>query len=239
MSPFHKSYAARAGQLALMALGCGTEPGIPGPPALLVMIAAPSGWQQSGVPFARPPVIQLADADGNSVPQASVIVTATITSGAGTLSGVPEVATADTGMAIFEDLSITGPAGENTLTFSSPGLVGATSTFNLTAGIAGTILVHEGDNQVAASGMAVSTSPSVWVTDANQNPVSGVAVTFEVTSGGGSLTGAAPTTDALGIATVGSWTLGSTAGGHMKIESRRGRGWWISPPLGTHYCYDS
>jgi hypothetical protein len=118
------------------------------------MIAAASGWQQSGVPFARPLVIQLADADGNSVPQAGVIVTATITSGAGTLGGVTAVATADTGMAIFEDLSITGPVGEKTLTFSAPGLVSATSTLNLTTAPAGTTLVYQGDNQSASPGTA-------------------------------------------------------------------------------------
>ena len=212
MSPFHEPYAVRAGLLALVALGCATGPDVPGPPALLVMAKAPSGWQQSGVPFARPPVIQLADADGNAVPQAGTIVTATITSGAGTLGGVTAVVTADTGMAIFEDLSITGPVGEKTLTFSAPGLVSATSTLNLTAGPASTVLVHQGDNQSAAPGVAVGTAPSVRVTDADENPVSGVAVTFEVTAGSGSITGPTQTTDGAGIATVGSWTLGSTVG---------------------------
>jgi hypothetical protein len=154
MRPHNHSRGSLSALLALYGLACSTEPSVPGPPALLVMVAAPSGWQQSGVPFARPPVIQLADADGNSVPQAGVIVTATITSGAGTLGGVTAVATADTGMAIFEDLSITGPVGEKTLTFSAPGLESATSTLNLTAGPAGIILVYQGDNQSAAPGAA-------------------------------------------------------------------------------------
>ena len=38
----------------------------------------------------------------------------------------------------------------------------------------------------------------------------GVPVTFDITAGGGSLTGASPLTDATGHASVGSWTLGST-----------------------------
>jgi hypothetical protein len=212
MSPFHNSYAVRAGLLALSGLGCGTEPGVPGPPALLVMMAAPSGWQQNRVPFARKPVIQLADADGNAVEQTGTVITAAITSGGGTLGGATTVTTADTGMAVFEDLSIAGAVGEKTLTFSAPGLVSATSTLNLTAGPAGTILVHQGDNQSAAPGAVVGTAPSVQVTDVDENPVSGVAVSFEVTSGSGSITGPTQITDGFGIAAVGSWTLGSTAG---------------------------
>ena len=61
-------------------------------------------------------------------------------------------------------------------------------------------------------GAAVPTKPSVRVTDANNNPVSGVVVTFAVASGGGSITGGSATTNASGIATVGNWTLGTTAG---------------------------
>jgi hypothetical protein len=52
----------------------------------------------------------------------------------------------------------------------------------------------------------------VKVTDANNNPVSGVLVTFSVASGGGTVTGAAVNTDAAGLATVGSWKVGPTTG---------------------------
>src|SRR5699024_11788888 len=47
--------------------------------------------------------------------------------------------------------------------------------------------------------------------DSQDNPVAGVTVSFAVTSGGGSVTGAARVTDASGIAQVGSWTLGGEA----------------------------
>src|SRR6185503_12225555 len=58
----------------------------------------------------------------------------------------------------------------------------------------------------------VATAPAVLVTDQFGNPVSGVTVTFAVASGGGNVTGGVQSTDAAGIATVGSWTLGTTAG---------------------------
>ena len=55
--------------------------------------------------------------------------------------------------------------------------------------------------------------PSVKVTDAATGaPKPGVSVSFAVTAGGGSLSGASQTTNAEGIATVGGWTLGNVAG---------------------------
>ena len=58
----------------------------------------------------------------------------------------------------------------------------------------------------------VSPAPSVLVTDQNAVPMAGVSVNFVVTAGGGSVTGGSVTTDASGIATVGSWSLGAGAG---------------------------
>ena len=77
---------------------------------------------------------------------------------------------------------------------------------------ADTLTLNAGNGQSATVGTAVSTLPSVIVRDASNNPVSGAAVTFAVASGGGSLTGASATTGTDGIATVGSRTLGTTAG---------------------------
>jgi hypothetical protein len=64
----------------------------------------------------------------------------------------------------------------------------------------------------AAPGAQVTEIPSVILRDANGNPKAGVAVTFTVTSGGGTVTGNHPTSDANGVATVGSWTLGPNEG---------------------------
>src|SRR5438105_10450690 len=72
------------------------------------------------------------------------------------------------------------------------------------------------------SGTAVATPPSVIVRDATNNPVQGVGVTFAPASGGGSVTGAEQTTNSSGIATVGSWTLGTTAGANTLTASAAG-----------------
>ena len=74
------------------------------------------------------------------------------------------------------------------------------------------IAINAGDSQSAPIGTPVSIAPSVIVKDASDIPVSGVSVTFAVATGGGSGTGLSATTNGSGIATVGSWTLGTTAG---------------------------
>ncbi|MFL5384564.1 MAG: leishmanolysin-related zinc metalloendopeptidase [Longimicrobiaceae bacterium] len=74
-----------------------------------------------------------------------------------------------------------------------------------------TVVVNGGNNQAALAGSAVPTAPSVLVRDLSNNPLAGVPVTFTVASGGGYLTGATAVTNASGVATVGSWVLGSPA----------------------------
>src|SRR5205814_2210704 len=75
----------------------------------------------------------------------------------------------------------------------------------------GCIAASAGAQQTAAVNTAVATRPAVIVKDRFGNAVAGVAVTFAPALGGGSVTGATPTTNASGIATVGSWTLGKAA----------------------------
>jgi len=73
------------------------------------------------------------------------------------------------------------------------------------------VQLNAGDRQSAMAGTAVGVKPSVLVRDGNGNPIAGRSVTFAVASGGGSVTSATVVTNASGIATVGSWTLGATA----------------------------
>src|SRR5207237_1323583 len=62
----------------------------------------------------------------------------------------------------------------------------------------------------------------VIVKDANGNPVAQVAVTFAVAPGNGTITGASQTTNASGVATVGSWTLSATAGSNTLTATSTG-----------------
>lgn len=84
------------------------------------------------------------------------------------------------------------------------------------------VALHAGNNQSASPGALVLTAPSVKATDANTKPVSGVAVSFAVTSGGGSITGGDQTTNVSGVATVESWMLGPTVGTNTLTATAEG-----------------
>jgi hypothetical protein len=74
------------------------------------------------------------------------------------------------------------------------------------------IAANSSTTLTAAPGAQVTELPSVLVRDANGDVLAGAAVAFTVTGGGGTVTGGNATTNSAGIATVGSWTLGATAG---------------------------
>jgi len=74
------------------------------------------------------------------------------------------------------------------------------------------IEIHAGDNQTTQPGFSVPIDPAVRVTDDFGLPVSGETVNFSIESGGGLISGAAPTTNSQGVATIGSWALGTQPG---------------------------
>ncbi|HSW29179.1 MAG TPA: clostripain-related cysteine peptidase [Longimicrobiales bacterium] len=75
-----------------------------------------------------------------------------------------------------------------------------------------TISVQAGGGETVRVGSPVAAAPAVVVRNAAGSALSGVGVTFAVEAGGGSVTGASAVTDASGVARVGSWTVGATAG---------------------------
>jgi hypothetical protein len=179
----------------------------------LALTTAPSSSAQSGVAFSTQPVVQLRDQSGNNVSTASVSITASFATGSGTLVGTTIVATNTSGQAVYSGLGISGLVGNYTLRFSGTSLTSITTgTIALTAGPAATILLSAGNGQSATAGSAVAVAPEVLVTDASSNPVANVAVTFAVTGGGGSVSVPNALTASNGIATPGSWTLGTVAG---------------------------
>lgn len=74
------------------------------------------------------------------------------------------------------------------------------------------IQVVAGDNQAVTAGAKLTVAPSVKVVSTNGKPVPGVAVSFTAASGNGSVIGGSQVTDASGVATVTSWTIGTKAG---------------------------
>ncbi|MGK2934952.1 MAG: Ig-like domain-containing protein [Gemmatimonadaceae bacterium] len=102
------------------------------------------------------------------------------------------------------------PAGDNFVTASlSETRWVAFVTFGR-PGAPETIEKVTGDGQTVSSGTALLIRPTVSVLDAYRNPIAGVAVTFAVVSGGGSVTGSSPVTDGKGEARVGDWVAGAS-----------------------------
>lgn len=131
------------------------------------------------------------------------------------------------GGAVADTLVVTDSAGRARTSVTLGALLGAQAFEASAAGLSGSpvafsavalagpvsqILAIAGDGQLALVGAALASLPSVRVRDAAGNPVAGVSVAFAVASGGGNVTGATPVTDANGVATVGSWTIGTLAG---------------------------
>lgn len=105
-----------------------------------------------------------------------------------------------------------GPlAGAQTLTATASGLAPASFTATAAPGTVAALNVIS----IAPTGVVgsdVATLPSVRAIDSFGNAVPNVAITFAVTSGAGTITGAQQVTNASGVATVGSWKLGTIAG---------------------------
>jgi Big-like domain-containing protein/filamin/ABP280 repeat protein len=181
--------------------------------AKLVLVTQPAAATSSGAVIAPGPVIQLQDASGNSLARDGVSVTAQIASGQGSLRGTTSRSTDANGQVAFDDLAIVGGPGARTLIFAAPGYAPAVSTpVSLGVGAPATVTIAAGDGQTATGGTALPIKPAVVVRDAGGTPVAGLAVTFAVASGGGSIEGGSATTGADGVATAGRWTLGAVAG---------------------------
>lgn len=201
--------------LAVLLAGCPSNGAGPGgnEPTALAILVQPSASAGSGLPLEQQPIVQLQDGAGRAVARSGVLVTASLASGGGTLSGTPAVRTNAEGQAAWTDLGIVGTVGQRSLRFDAAGLSGIVGVPIQLGPGAPVLLAHlAGNNQVAPAGTAPAVLPRVRVTDAEGNPVPGVSVTFEVGQGGGALTGPVVLTGADGTASPGAWTLGATTG---------------------------
>jgi hypothetical protein len=180
-----------------------------GPAASIAKNGGDNQTAAAGTAVAIPPSVLVKDAEGNVKP--GVTVTFAVVSGGGSVTGATATTNAS-GIATVGSWTLGPAAGANSLSAVTGSLAAVTFTATSTAGGAASVTKNAGDNQTATAGTAVAVAPSVLVKDANGNVTPGVTVTFAVVSGGGSITGAVATTNAAGIAAVGSWTLGTTPG---------------------------
>jgi len=183
-----------------------TATGTAGAAASVVKTAGDGQTATAGSAVNTAPAVTVRDANGN--PVSGVVVVFVVASGGGSVTGGTQT-TNTAGVATVGGWTLGTTAGPNSLTATAGSLAAVTFTATGTAGPAASLTKTAGDNQTALAGSAVSVPPAVTVRDANGNLVSGAVVTFSVASGGGSVTGGTATSNSSGVATVGSWTLGT------------------------------
>ena len=183
-------------------------------PDALVLVSGNNQNMNPGEPVVDPLVVRVLDAAGNPFTRGYEVVFAVASGPTGT-SVAPDTTQTDGQGLAQTTLTAGDAAGVVQVTAEGQNLTGSPVAFTASvADVSGpaNIIIVAGNNQSTTVATAVTTAPSVMVTDAVGGPVVAEQVVFAITTGGGTLTGATTTTDPSGIATVGSWTLGQTAG---------------------------
>ena len=203
-------------------------------------IRAWSGTPQSapvGTQFASSLVAKVTDTSGNPVAGVTVSFSVVADNGAGATfsAGGPNVtATTDSsGLATSTALVANNTAGSYTATASTPGVTNPT-TYALanTAAAPHSVAAGLGSSQSTPVGQTFPIPLSVTVTDAEKNPVPGVAVTFSAPGSGpsGAFTGSGAVvtavTDADGVAVAPAFRANAVPGGYVVTASVAG----VSPP---------
>jgi adhesin/invasin len=196
-----------------------TAAGVPAPSVVFTatsqatgpgVISMTAGNNQSALvstAVAVDPQVRVTDPQAN--PVANVQVTFAVTLGGGNVTGA--VATTDVNGVAAVGSWVLGPAaGLNALTATVSG-ISPLQFLALGTGPGGvtSMTLNAGNGQTALARTAVAIAPSVLVTDTAGTPIAGVEVTFAVTAGSGTLADTTPVSDANGIASVGTWTLGA------------------------------
>ena len=177
-------------------------------PAQIQKVSGDGQTGPAGQSLPLPLMVEVRDALGNLV--AGTVVTFEVTQGGGEVASPSVTTGADGRASTAYTLGTAAGPGHQVTASSQASSVSAIFLETALAGAPAAVATQSGDGQTALPGNQVPTPPTVRVSDLFGNPVSGVSVTFEVGVGGGSVTGAAQTTDAGGLARVGSWTLGAS-----------------------------
>ena len=169
-----------------------------------------SGDAQAGVAgraLREPLVVAAADARGNPIP--GLALQFSVTQGGGQVDAAQATTDAEGKASVTYTLGAT-PGSAQQVTVAAAGSA-ITATFNATATTPpASIRVFAGNGQSAGPGAAVPVAPAVRVLDAQDQPVQGVAVRFQVGRGAGTVAAGAKLTNANGVASADQWSLGPT-----------------------------
>ncbi len=160
------------------------------------------------------------DVYGDNTREQGLVVSASLVSGSGTLSGTTAVPTDASGVARFSSMSIVG-FGPHTLRFSAADLQAPVSQ-SINVEQRATSLALAIQPSGVTSGLVFRTQPRVQLRDAQGAAVSqrNVLVTVDIASGTGSLYGTrTATTNDQGLALFSDLSIAGTGGHRLRFES--------------------
>ena len=176
----------------------------------LVLETQPSQTARSGVPLDNAPVLRLQTPSGDVARVSGRVINVRIAEGTGTLTGIVARPTDSNGRVRFGSLSISGLVGTKILAFEGSNLSSVRSSpIALSAGVPAAITVVDGDKQQGVAGTPLPRVPIVRVNDAAGNVVPGAIVHFAALAPDASIERPVDTTDVSGVASAGTWVLGS------------------------------
>ena len=183
------------------------------PPSVATSLSIVSGDNQSGLTgevLANPCVVEVRDQYDN--PIAGVTVTFAVSAGGGSLNS--EMVMTNVKGRSESTLTLGSDPGTNSVEVSVEGIA-RTEMFSAEASlppsVATDLSIVSGDNQNGSNGEALANPFVIEVRDQYDAPMDGIAVTFAVSVGGGSLSDTTATTDANGRAES-TLTLGGEPG---------------------------
>ncbi|HEY0932073.1 MAG TPA: leishmanolysin-related zinc metalloendopeptidase [Gemmatimonas sp.] len=199
-----------------MLAACGDDPQVP-------TEAVPTGSLTANATVATAvgaaPSVRITDAKGKGI--RNVLVRWRVASGGGRVVN-DSIRTNASGEASSGGWTLGTTSGTQTLQALADGVPTVTFTATAAPGPVVQLTRVSAEVQSGTVNTLVTAPPSVRAEDQYGNPVPNVVVQFAVTLGGGSITGEQQTTSTLGIATVGSWRLGTTAGQQVLSVSATG-----------------
>lgn len=199
---------------AMIVAACSTDPSSGPRIATLTAVSGSGQFGPLGAALAQPLVVRVEDQSGS--PVEGVTVDWDVVLGGGDVTPNQSVSDGD-GLA-STSLTLGPTQGLNTVTASLGPDQEVVFTATGTTAPPANLFVVAGSGQTGTVATVLPTDLVVQVTDAADNPKPGVAVTFAVLSGGGSLSSGTAITNASGNATV-EWTLGTASGAQSVLAS--------------------
>ncbi len=166
---------------------------------------------------ATAPAMRITDRHDN--PVAGLTATFSILEGGGAITGAATGVTDADGVATVSGWRLGATPGVNRLRGEYPGLPPVEFSATGTSVGQESMVLHAGNLQTASASAAVAVRPAVRVLNGQGLPIAARAVQFSVVSGGGAVTGGSATTDADGVAQVGSWVLGPAGSQRLRATS--------------------